>query len=172
MKVESNETTYVCIANRIIILSIRAFTDFSVSFPSSSHVLLIFCFTSLVCLVKLWTFRCLVLRHLVGTVSNVMKWLPIWVLSSLIVAQLQWSGGYLSSSSSSSSLLLMIIKTTVKRKMSTCTLLWNWKKCGTWKWRWYLLELVLLVQSPKDWLQGQEDLEIRGQVEITQTTAL
>ena len=38
-----------------------------------------------------------------------------------------------------------------EKKDKYLTLLKNWKSCGAWKWRFYLLYLVLLVQSPEDW---------------------
>ena len=37
----------------------------------------------------------------------------------------------------------------VKRKISTWTLLGNWKKYGTWRWQWYQSWLVLLVHHQR-----------------------
>ena len=39
----------------------------------------------------------------------------------------------------------------MKRKISTKTLLGNWRNWGTWKWHLYQFYLVRMVQSPKDW---------------------
>ena len=41
----------------------------------------------------------------------------------------------------------------MERKISTSTLLGNWKKYRTWRWRLYQLWLVLLAQKVKDYLR-------------------
>ena len=39
----------------------------------------------------------------------------------------------------------------MKRRISTSTVLGNWKNCWTWKWQLYQLWFVLMVHSPKDY---------------------
>ena len=60
----------------------------------------------------------------------------------------------------------------VKRRISTSTLLENWKSCGTWKWRLYQLWFGAFGTITKGLLKGLEDLEVDGQVETIQMTAL
>ena len=48
----------------------------------------------------------------------------------------------------------------------------SWKSCSTWGWRWYQLLLVYLERFLKFWEIKLEELEIRGGIETTQTTAL
>ena len=43
------------------------------------------------------------------------------------------------------------LKESEKKRLSTSTMIRNWKNCGTWKWRWYQLGLVLLRQSLNAW---------------------
>ena len=56
-------------------------------------------------------------------------------------------------------------RSNVKWRISTSTLLENWKSCGTWKWRLYQLWLVVLVLT-KGLLKGHADLEVGGRIDI------
>ena len=59
----------------------------------------------------------------------------------------------------------------MKRRISTSTLLGNWKNCGTWRWWLYQLWLVLFTVT-KGLLKRLEELEIGGRVETIQTSTL
>ena len=60
------------------------------------------------------------------------------------------------------------------KQISTWTLLENWKIYWTWKWR--LIHIVIVISAlgtvSEGLVQGLENLEIRGRVEIIQSTAL
>ena len=61
-----------------------------------------------------------------------------------------------------------------EKRISTSTLLGNWKDYGTCRWQLYQSWMVFLIQSPKDYWRtwGLGDLGVGGRVETIPTTVL